>query len=269
VGIVERTLAINQPTGRGNKTAQTTGSAVGSRHFKALRGGSPNRRLSLNCGLCFLAISLVWHPAHAEPLTIIESRESLRFDAEDYPQPIQLGDTIQAPTRFRTRFQGYLLLGNAETRIQMPEFSTVVVENVTQTHVRNTSSELATPRLLLRRRKDDSTLNLRLTYGTILITNSAHPVCLTVEGIIVNATNATFAVSTSPSKGERISVLNGQLKVRNQDSSVTILTPGNCLKRPSDKKTVVTRLDDPADSHSHLRTLCDFSHGTEVSQSVP
>lgn len=224
---------------------------------------------SLGFGVWIAALVLLGAETRSEPLTIIEAQATARFNDEGYPLPVGIGDTIHEPTRFSSRFNGSILLANAETAVQLNELSTVVFEKIQNPPVRLTQQAFTNPRLFSRGHHHPSGTNLTLHFGTLLIESLSEQISLCVGGFRVDANQATLAVTTSPFRGECISVFKGQARVRNQDCSITPLSAGQRLQQAPKKSAVLSHLNGCAEDDPHLSARNHFIEHKAISQALP
>jgi hypothetical protein len=106
-------------------------------------------------------------------------------------------------------------------------------------------------------RASDSVCNLR--EGTLLAEIGARPFSLSCPQLQVDARSAVFALTTGPTQGALLTVLQGQVKVRTQERTVVFVGPGKSLRIASGLPPRLGLLDESFEGQEHKRGLMRLS----------
>ncbi len=183
------------------------------------------------------AVALLYTTAlHAESFTLVSAQEAVRVEENNGYQRVSSGESAEDPSRFRTRYQGHLHLANSSLQLELQELSDITIEkNIFWQGERYLGRFLKTapgahaPAAI-------TAYELELHRGSVFIKATEKAISVYAGEVRVDAQNAVFALSTSYHLGQRVSVIQGQLKVRNADHSITFVPTGQTLHTGSNIK---------------------------------
>jgi hypothetical protein len=102
-------------------------------------------------------------------------------------------------------------------------------------------------------RASDTVFSLR--EGTLLAEIGERPFSLSCPHLQIDARRAVFAITSTPSLGALLSVLEGQIKVRTADRSVVFVGAGKSLRVASGIPARLGLLDESPEGQEHRRGL--------------
>lgn len=203
--------------------------------MKRLGGGGSRRRRAwgeikcvLQC-LPVLAVALAPH-AKAGTFTLLSADQSAWVEEDQGYHWAHEGETFDKPSRLRTDTRGRLTLASDKLRIKLPERSELTIDThappIPIGHLKNFTAPWTRPRMA----RPSNGLTITLHRGTIFVQTADQSISVHARNVRADAHNATFALSTSYSLGQQISVVDGNVKVRNTDRSILLLSSGNSLR---------------------------------------
>lgn len=198
----------------------------------------------------------------AESFTLVSAQEAVRVEENNGYQTVLSGETAEDPSRFRTRYQGHLHLANSSLQLELQELSDITIEkNVFWQGDRyiarflKTAPDCHAPAAI-------AAYELELHRGTVFIKATEKAISVYAGEARVDAQNAVFALSTSYHLGQRVSVIQGQLKVRNADHSITFVPTGQTLHTGPNLKPSLGPLQQHPNAVTLQKSITAFAQTT-------
>lgn len=199
---------------------------------------------------------------HAESFNLVSAHEAVQVGEEDGYQTVLSGQTAEDPARFRTRYYGHLHLANSSLQLELQEMSDVTIEqNIfwqREPYIARflkTAPDSRTPAHV-------PAYELTLHRGSVFIKAAEKSVSVYAGEVRVDARNAVFAMSTSHHLGQRVSAVQGQLKVRNADHSITFVSAGQTLHTGSNIKPSLGPLQQHPSAVALQKSMTAFAQNT-------
>jgi hypothetical protein len=199
-----------------------------------------------------------WTGVRAASFRVAEASGTKRLVSEQLREPVASGENVTAPWRAVTEEGGRLLLFGGGIRMEFlgrSDAELAAVSRPLEARQIHTFLKPAPERGILR--ASDSVFTL--AEGTLLAEVGEQPLSVSCPHLLLDARSAVFAMSSSPSEGALLTVLQGQVKVRTMDRSVIYVGAGKCLRVASGIPPRLGLLDDVPGGQEHRRGLLRLS----------
>lgn len=210
-------------------------------------------------GLLVWACAVLYaHAVEASSFRVGEATGAQRWVSEQEREPLAPGQGAAAPWRAVTAEGGRLLLLGGGMRLEFTGRCDTELAAMSrpldaqQVHTFLKPGTGATPV-----RASDSVFNLR--EGTLLAEIGERPLSLSCPHLQVDVRSAVFALTSGPTQGALLTVLQGQIKVRTQDRTVIFVGPGKSLRVASGLPPRLGLLDESPEGQEHKRGLMRLS----------
>jgi hypothetical protein len=199
-----------------------------------------------------------WCSVQSAPFRVEEASGTRRWVSEEVREPVAPGQSAAAPWRACTEEGGRLLLVGGGMRMEFLGRCDAELSAVSRPpearHI-HTFLKPGTEGGVLR--ASDSVFTLK--EGTLLAEVGEQPLSLNCPDLHLDARSAVFAISSVPSQGALLTVLQGQVKVRTPDQSVIFVGAGKCLRLASGVPPKLGLLDEVSGGQEHRRGLLRLS----------
>ena len=194
----------------------------------------------------------------ADTFTLLEADQTAWVEEDQGYFWAHTGETFNTSSRLRTDTRGRLVLSHPSLRITLPERSEITIDTDCHTpgcgYLKNLLSKGARP-MLGHPCNGPTVWHHR---GTMFVQATKQAISIHAQNIRVDVQNAVLAISTSYSLGQQISVIEGQIKVKNPDASIILVTAGESLRTGDEITPRLLSLDSSPDTTAHLKGLREF-----------
>ena len=238
-----------------SKRVLNEGMKLYGRRVQGVLGGAGRRVRGLLVGIC---AALCGQGVEAGSFRVGEASGAQRWVSEQERRPLEAGQGAAAPWRAVTGEGGRLLLFGSGMRLEFTGRCDTELAamsrtlDASQVHTFLKPGPVETPV-----RASDSVFNLR--EGTLLAEIGVRPLSLSCPHLQVDARSAVFALTSGPTQGALLTVLQGQVKVRTLERTVIFVGPGKSLRIASGLPPRLGLLDENFESQEHKRGLIRLS----------
>jgi len=215
-------------------------------------------------GGLIVAMHITAPEARGETFKLVTALQALKVALEGAENPVEAGQSVSDPWRFRTGPNGRLLLASASVRLQLQEQSDAALDEPPVESV-DTLPVTSFFKPAEERAKTSPLTGpvFTLNDGTLLIQSGPKPVSVRVPGLNIDARDALFAVMTHPEHGQRVSVIKGQVKIKQPGKKTTFVPEGKSLHTAPEIQPVVSPIDEHPDSLAHKEQLSQMASGAQ------
>jgi hypothetical protein len=222
------------------------------------RGGLGFGGLRVRGLLAGMCAALCGHGVEASSFRVGEASGAQRWVSEHEREALAPGQGAAAPWRAVTAEGGRLLLFGGGMRLEfMGRCDTELAAMSRPLDAQQVHTFLKPGTGAGTVRASDSVFNLR--EGTLLAQIGERPLSLSCPHLQVDARSAVFALTSGPTQGALMTVLQGQVKVRTQDRTVIFVGPGKSLRIASGIPPRLGLLDESPEGKEHKRGLMRLS----------